>query len=76
MLSDVDVADNERRCALALDRSGPNLRIAIGIAAAFLARALARFEHGHAVGFRGADALQKLEAARRAIGEVLRRRAG
>jgi hypothetical protein len=47
----------------------------LGVAAAFLARALARFEDGPAVGFRGADALQKLEAAGKAIGDELRRRA-
>jgi len=46
----------------------------LGVAAAFLARALARFDDGPAVGFHGADALQKLEAAGKTIGAELRRR--
>jgi hypothetical protein len=70
-------------CLRALELANDPARLAmapceqLGVAAAFLARARARFvDGGPAVGFRGADALQKLDAAGRAIGEELRRRTG
>jgi hypothetical protein len=71
-----------RGCVRALQLAGDANRLAdapceqLAVAAAFLARALARFEDGPAIGFRGADSLQELEAAGRAIGAEMRRRHG
>ncbi len=72
---------NAEGVAHALQLAGDDLRLStatsdqLNAAAAFLAKALARFEEGPSRDERRFDAVQRLEVAGKAIGAEMRRRA-
>ena len=79
MMQSVDI--NAEGVVHALQLAGDTLRLTtatpdqLNAAAVFLAKALARFEEGSSRDERRFDAVQRLEAAGKAIGAELRRRA-